>query len=580
MIRVRLTDGTKRSYRHCILFGVALALLSGCASAGDAKTWTVTTTEDSSIHSGAFRYILANAGNGDTITFSSTGSTLTSQLYIRKNVTIEGPATIRQTGYQHRIFVVNDGVTAALKNLMLKGGVSSHGGALCNYGDLTMEGCTLTGNSAWIQGGAVLNGATLTMKNCTVSENASAEAGGIINFDVLKMTSCTIVRNIASGSCGGVFSYGETQMKDCVVEHKSASGCCGGVSHANGTLKAEECAIRYNLAGGDGGGIGNSGVLEMKKCSIANNDSGGKGGGIYLPPEKYGESGTVTLTDCAVTNNAASSGGGVFNSVGRDNCSLKDKTAVKNNAPDQISGPYKADSNCTIGTNPNRSSAAFSGYSGETEPEPRSIVGDADVTEVKSALADPTSDIFAAVRTALSNDVGGISGDATASLSGMTASLYYANTFENVAIESRDLVVEYTASYPERVRYYALFSRADGSGFDMPGRGVQFELQPGQTLPDGVTPPDFYVPGEGLMTWRNVVTDNGSYDLEPTTGIVTFRVCSVRAAEATGDTGSGGGCNAGAGGTEGASLALLFAVPLLYFPNPKRNAPKRRERSL
>jgi hypothetical protein len=46
-----------------------------------------------------------------------------------------------------------------------------------------------------------------------------------------------------------------------------------------------------------------------------------------------------------------------------------------------------------------------------------------------------------------------------------------------------------------------------------------------------VTPPDFYVPGEGLMTWKNIVTDNGSYDLNPTVGEVTIRVCSVRAAE-------------------------------------------------
>jgi hypothetical protein len=124
----------------------------------------------------------------------------------------------------------------------------------------------------------------------------------------------------------------------------------------------------------------------------------------------------------------------------------------------------------------------------------------------------------------------------------MTASLYYANTFENVAVTSTDLVVEYTASYPERARYYALFARADRSGYDMPDRGVLFELQTGQSLPDDVTPPDFYEKGEGLMTWRNVVTDNGSYDLEPAVGVVTFRVCSVRAAEkAVGDTGSGGG---------------------------------------
>ena len=91
--------------------------------------------------------------------------------------------------------------------------------------------------------------------------------------------------------------------------------------------------------------------------------------------------------------------------------------------------------------------------------------------------------------------------------------------------------------------------------------GVQFEIKAGQSLPDGVTPPDFYVPGEGLMTWRNIVTDNGSYDLNPGVGAVTIRVCSVRAAEATGDKGSGGGCDAAAG-TGFAPLALLLVLPL------------------
>ena len=151
--------------------------------------------------------------------------------------------------------------------------------------------------------------------------------------------------------------------------------------------------------------------------------------------------------------------------------------------------------------------------------------------------------------------------DALAPLAGMSASLYYANTFEDVAIASEDLVVEYTASWPESVRYYPLFSKADGTGYENPGRGVQFEIKAGQSLPDGVTPPDFYVPGEGLMTWRNVVTDGGSYDLNPGVGVVTFRVCSVRAAEATGDKGSGGGCDAAAGAGF-APLALLFGLAL------------------
>ena len=40
---------------------------------------------------------------------------------------------------------------------------------------------------------------------------------------------------------------------------------------------------------------------------------------------------------------------------------------------------------------------------------------------------------------------------------------YERGRFENVAIESQDLVVEYTASWPESVRYYPFFRKADGT---------------------------------------------------------------------------------------------------------------------
>jgi hypothetical protein len=203
----------------------------------------------------------------------------------------------------------------------------------------------------------------------------------------------------------------------------------------------------------------------------------------------------------------------------------------------------------------------FSGYSGETEPEPRSIVGDSDVAEVTSALANPQSGLYAAIEQAFAADLGKTLPEKSASLAGMVATLYDANTFEDVTLTNADLSVEYTASWPENVRYYALFARADGSGYELADRGVQFEIKAGQSLPDGVTPPDFYVLGEGLMTWKNIVTDGGSYDLNPTVGAVTIRVCSVRAAEATGDKGSGGGCDVAAG-TGFAPLALLLGLPL------------------
>ena len=111
------------------------------------------------------------------------------------------------------------------------------------------------------------------------------------------------------------------------------------------------------------------------------------------------------------------------------------------------------------------------------------------------------------------------------------------------------------------------------SDFEFPSSSPLVTIKAGQTLPDGVTPPDFYVPGEGLMTWKNIVTDNGSYDLNPGVGEVTIRVCSVRAAEVVGDKGSGGGCDAAAGAGF-APLALLLVAPLCAFARPKGSVRK------
>ncbi len=302
-----------------------------------------------------------------------------------------------------------------------------------------------------------------------------------------------------------------------------------------------------------GGGILNYGYsFTLYRCTVSGNTSAGCGGGI----DNYGK---VILNIAWVRNNSASQGGGVCTRDG-GSCELYTST-VTGNTPDQLSGPYSANDTCTIGDAPNRSATAFAGYAGPDEPEPRPIEGDADVSEVKNALSASGSALHGALAEALSEDLG-------RTPAGTAMSLYYANTFEDVAVESADLSVEYTASWPAGVRYYPLFCKADGSGYEIPERGVKFEIKAGQRLPDGVTPPDFYVPGEGLMTWRNVVTDGGSYDLNPTAGVVTFRVCSVRAAEMAGDTGSGGGCNAAASAGF-APLALLFGLPLVALARRK-----------
>jgi hypothetical protein len=280
-----------------------------------------------------------------------------------------------------------------------------------------------------------------------------------------------------------------------------------------------------------------------------------------------GEGASAILRGCTIQHNRAYKGGGIYKPGGSHNAAslrLEEGCVITGNSEDNINATYTTDGSCTIGDTPNHSATAFGGYTGDTAPQPRSIVEDADVSTVSRDLANTESHLFQSVAEALSADLGELSGETSASFSELNACLYYANAFENVALESTDLSVEYTASWPDRVRYYSLFSRADGSGYEIPERGIQFEIRPGQDLPQGVTPPDFYEPGEGLMTWRNLVTDNGPFDLNPEAGVVTFRVCSIRAetkASASGGGGSGG-CNAGAGTASGLSLLFLLGLPL------------------
>ena len=496
-------------FRALRMITVMALLLCPASQAAAVAMWNVTSGADdpSNPAVGTFRYTALHASPGDTVRFTGAGTTvvLADQVLIDRTLTLNGPATIRQGAVNKRVLEVT--ATCTMNNITITGGNFENqglsalkGAGIYNRttGVLTMNSCTLTGN---MRGGAIENYGNLTMNSCTLTNNTNSLAFG------------SAVTN----------AY------------------LGGGLHASAALNG--CTIENNdVAGSLGGAIYNGDILVMSNTKVCNNTTGKgsglqsrKGGGLYV-----GSRSNTTLTNgCRVTGNDPSQ-------------LYKEET--------YFSTPvFTYDSTCVIGDAPNKSATAFSGYTGETAPEPRSIKDDADVAEVKRKLADSGSDLFATVSRALSSDLGRTPDGTSATLAGLTASLYYANTFENVGVESQDLVVEYTASWPENARYYALFARADNAGYELAERGIQFELKAGQSLPDGATPPDFYVPGEGLMTWRNVLTDGGPYDLNPAAGVVTFRVCSVRAAEAQTASSSGSGCSA-----LGASpFVLLLGLPLL-----------------
>lgn len=301
--------------------------------------------------------------------------------------------------------------------------------------------------------------------------------------------------------------------------------------------------------GAHGGALRNRGTLRLEGCTVQNSSTlNYNGGGLA-------NEGTLTLSGCTVQNNRAlgslACGGGVSNS---GSLRLENRCTVQNNSPENLYGSYSSDGTNQIGSAPGRSSLALGGQASGSAPVPRSTLGEPDAAALSRDLKNPDSPVALDVRRALSDDLGGGTlGNAT---------LYDAFAYENVPLAdpsgAGELTVEFTASWPDRVRYYAAFARADGSGYELPPRGVQFEIRPGHPLLDGVTPPSFYIPGEGLMTWRHTVTDNGPLDLNPTPGVVTFRAASLRAAATSPSGSSGGGCDAGTG----FAALLLLGLPL------------------
>ncbi len=503
-----VNEKTRYTKRGLLLRGilpvfVAAALLC-FAGMADAATRTVTSGGDTGV--GTLRYVVENAASGDTIVFHSSVTTVNvnSYLFVNKALTITGPVTIKQTAGGRVLYVTGD---CTFNNLTVTGGNTgtgsgSQGGGVINYANLTMNDCTVSGNSG---GGGIHNGRSMTLNNCVIKDNSSSgstKAGGISNTD---------------------YGYNATTltMRNCVVENNTCtSGIAGGIYNGvKGTLSMYRCIVRKNVH------------LRNELYS----DQYSSGGGLYL-------------SSYATTN-------------------LADYCQVTENVPDQIccgyGVTYTTDGTCTIGDTAGKSAVALSGAAEGSSVKPRNTTGEADVTKVENDLKNRESTIFKEAENLLSTDLGGLPG-------GAAATLYDAFAYENVPLADTSgegkLEVEFTASWPKNARYYAALAEYEDAaagvqavkGYAIPERSVRFEIKPGQPLPDGVTPPDFYEEGEGLMTWRNVVEDNGPFDHNRQIGMVTFRVASIRA-EAAGDKGSGGGCNA-AGGF--APLALLLVIPL------------------
>ena len=139
-----------------------------------------------------------------------------------------------------RVFVVNSTDEVTLTGLTIRDGNAGggSGGGINNFGALTLNSCTLTGNRA-SSGGAIRSSTDdvelesdelLTLNNCTLSGNtATRVGGGLYNINGLSVVeSCTITNNSAPDEAGGgVASFGDeftlTQNSNSIIAGNGAS---------------------------------------------------------------------------------------------------------------------------------------------------------------------------------------------------------------------------------------------------------------------------------------------------------------------------------------------------------------------
>jgi hypothetical protein len=309
---------------------------------------TVTNNNDSG--PGSLRAAIASAHNGETINFapSLNGQTITltsGELLIKKGLTISGPGAslLAISGNAisgnngSRVFDVSSPTKqqVTLSGLTLEngngvgGGQNGYGGAVENFGTLTINNCIITNDP---QGGGIDNetGATLTVNNTTVSNNTGLS--GIYNQATLTVSGCTISGNSTRGSGGGIASIiGTLTVTNSTLSNNHSAGG-GGIWNQGSTATISGCTLSGNSAP-YGGAIRNDAVsLTLSGCTLFGNSATARGGAIAV------EGGTVTVSGCTIgsplaANTAALAGGGIWIDSGATVTVQNSSTITGNSAP-------------------------------------------------------------------------------------------------------------------------------------------------------------------------------------------------------------------------------------------------------
>ena len=214
----------------------------------------------------------------------------------------------------------------------LGGGIRGH------WVNLTVEECTISGNSSGEGGGIRINNGTMTLRNVAITENQAAWWGGgaYVGFlDSLTIEDCEISRNQAGGAGGGMFAaVAAGAISDSTISDNSAGYEGGGISNG-GPLSVTRCIVSGNVSDSHGGGIANGGPsFYLTESTVSDNRAAEKGGGIH-----NSSWGIASIARSTLSGNSATTGGGLHNDDGGE-LSVSNSTFSGNSADREGGGIF------------------------------------------------------------------------------------------------------------------------------------------------------------------------------------------------------------------------------------------------
>ncbi|MGN6721896.1 MAG: beta strand repeat-containing protein, partial [Marmoricola sp.] len=310
---------------------------------------------------------------GGVVQYAGTTFTMTGGAISNNTATSEGGALFSNGGTTTLTNVAMDSNKAttaggavmafsATTNLTVNNGTISNstsvnGGAIYNFGNVTINGTTVSSNLAkggtaanGGNGGAVVNGGSLTLNGgATFTGNqatpssatslATGWGGAIFNGPVAANETPTLTVNNATISGGSVTGV-NASAGGAIANAGNVFGLSGTV--VPGTVNATNLTVSQNLAL-IGGGIYAGGPTTLTNSSVVNNQAtsgaAGYGGGIYEAANPAsGPQPSLTLDGTAVNSNKAAYVGGGIATLGGPTTTIRNGSSVNGNTSSGSAG--------------------------------------------------------------------------------------------------------------------------------------------------------------------------------------------------------------------------------------------------